>query len=92
MPMELFAREIRPTGATKQSLTGRRHHRHQRQIDHHGTLIGHILAVGLRLHAGSRQLRNIGKPVLDLAAPNGRTVYVLEVSSYPGRSVAGPGA
>ncbi len=42
-------------------------------------LIGHILSsCGFAAEVGG----NIGKPVLDLAVPNGKTVYVLEVSSY----------
>jgi UDP-N-acetylmuramoylalanine--D-glutamate ligase len=42
-------------------------------------LIGHILqAAGIDAQVGG----NIGKPVLDLAAPGAKTVYVLELSSY----------
>jgi UDP-N-acetylmuramoylalanine--D-glutamate ligase len=42
-------------------------------------LIGHVLqAAGFDAQVGG----NIGKPVLDLAPPAGRTVYVLEMSSY----------
>ncbi len=76
--MELFAREIRPTGATKSrspvvAITG------TNGKSTTTALIGHILsACGFTPEVGG----NIGKPVLDLAAPNGRTVYVLEVSSY----------
>jgi UDP-N-acetylmuramoylalanine--D-glutamate ligase len=42
-------------------------------------LIGHVLqAAGLDTQIGG----NIGKPVLDLAQPTAKTVYVLELSSY----------
>jgi UDP-N-acetylmuramoylalanine--D-glutamate ligase len=42
-------------------------------------LIGHILAqAGFDAQVGG----NIGQPVLDLAAPGAKTVYVLEISSY----------
>ena len=42
-------------------------------------LIGHVLqAAGFDAQVGG----NIGKPVLDLAAPTAKTVYVLELSSY----------
>jgi len=42
-------------------------------------LIGHILtSCGFPAQVGG----NIGKAALDLAAPNGRTIYVLEISSY----------
>jgi UDP-N-acetylmuramoylalanine--D-glutamate ligase len=77
--VELFARFIRPqkdapgrapvvaiTGTNGKSTTT--------------ALIGHILsACGFDAQVGG----NIGKPVLDLGAPgSGKTVYVLEVSSY----------
>jgi UDP-N-acetylmuramoylalanine--D-glutamate ligase len=76
--VELFAREIRPD----REKPGR-----SPVIAVTGTngkstttaLIGHILAsAGFAPEVGG----NIGKPALDLAPPNGRTVYVLEVSSY----------
>ncbi|HXM00224.1 MAG TPA: UDP-N-acetylmuramoyl-L-alanine--D-glutamate ligase [Rhizomicrobium sp.] len=76
--MELFAREIRPDPAAKGrapviAVTG------TNGKSTTTALIGHILAsCGFAAEVGG----NIGKPVLDLAAPNGRTVYVLEVSSY----------
>jgi UDP-N-acetylmuramoylalanine--D-glutamate ligase len=76
--MELFAREIRPAGAAKSrapvvAITG------TNGKSTTTALIGHILSsCGFAAEIGG----NIGKPVLDLAAPNGRTVYVLEVSSY----------
>jgi UDP-N-acetylmuramoylalanine--D-glutamate ligase len=42
-------------------------------------LVAHILSsCGFAAEMGG----NIGRPVLDLAPPNGRTVYVLEISSY----------
>ncbi len=42
-------------------------------------LIGHILEqAGFDAQVGG----NIGQPVLDLSAPTGKTVYVLEISSY----------
>ncbi len=42
-------------------------------------LIGHILqAAGIDAQVGG----NIGKPVLDLAVPGAKTIYVLELSSY----------
>jgi UDP-N-acetylmuramoylalanine--D-glutamate ligase len=76
--VELFAREIRP----QTSEPGR-----APVIAVTGTngkstttaLIGHILtSCGFPAQVGG----NIGKPALDLAAPNGRTIYVLEISSY----------
>jgi UDP-N-acetylmuramoylalanine--D-glutamate ligase len=76
--IELFAREIRPD-PTKPgrspviAITG------TNGKSTTTALIGHILAsAGFAAEIGG----NIGKPVLDLAPPNGRTVYVLEVSSY----------
>ncbi|MGD0144049.1 MAG: Mur ligase family protein, partial [Rhizomicrobium sp.] len=76
--IELFAREIRPD-PTKPgrspviAVTG------TNGKSTTTALIGHILAsAGFAAEIGG----NIGKPVLDLAPPNGRTVYVLEVSSY----------
>jgi UDP-N-acetylmuramoylalanine--D-glutamate ligase len=42
-------------------------------------LIGHVLqGAGFNAQVGG----NIGKPVLELAPPTGKTVYVLEMSSY----------
>jgi UDP-N-acetylmuramoylalanine--D-glutamate ligase len=76
--MELFAREIRPDRngrgrAPVVAITG------TNGKSTTTALIGHILSsCGFAAEVGG----NIGKPVLDLAAPNGRTVYVLEVSSY----------
>lgn len=76
--VELFAREIRP----KRAQPGR-----APVIAVTGTngkstttaLIGHILmSCGLPVQVGG----NIGKPALDLSPPNGRTIYVLEISSY----------
>jgi UDP-N-acetylmuramoylalanine--D-glutamate ligase len=76
--LELFAREIRPD-PTKPgrapiiAITG------TNGKSTTTALIGHVLtACGFAAEIGG----NIGKPVLDLAPPNGRTVYVLEVSSY----------
>jgi UDP-N-acetylmuramoylalanine--D-glutamate ligase len=76
--IELFAREIRPD-ATKPgrspviAITG------TNGKSTTTALIGHILtSAGFAAEIGG----NIGKPVLDLAPPNGRTVYVLEISSY----------
>jgi len=76
--VELFAREIRP----ERTQPGR-----APVIAVTGTngkstttaLIGHILmSCGFPAQVGG----NIGKPALDLAPPNGRTIYVLEISSY----------
>ena len=76
--IELFAREIRPD-ATKPgrspviAITG------TNGKSTTTALIGHILtSAGFAAEIGG----NIGKPVLDLAPPNGRTVFVLEISSY----------
>ncbi len=76
--IELFAREIRPDRAKPGrapviAVTG------TNGKSTTTALIGHILnACGFAAEIGG----NIGKPVLDLAQPNGRTIYVLEVSSY----------
>jgi UDP-N-acetylmuramoylalanine--D-glutamate ligase len=76
--IELFAREIRPDRAKPGrapviAITG------TNGKSTTTALIGHILsACGFAAEIGG----NIGKPVLDLATPTGRTVYVLEVSSY----------
>lgn len=76
--IELFAREIRPNPAGEGrapviAVTGTNG---KSTIT---TLIGHILnACGYRAVVGG----NIGTPVLDLPAPGGKTVYVLEVSSF----------
>jgi UDP-N-acetylmuramoylalanine--D-glutamate ligase len=76
--VELFAREIRPD----RSKPGR-----APVIAITGTngkstttaLVGHILtSCGFHAAVGG----NIGRPALDLPAPNGRTIYVLEISSY----------
>jgi UDP-N-acetylmuramoylalanine--D-glutamate ligase len=76
--LELFARFVRP----HKDAPGR-----ARVVAITGTngkstttaLIGHILsASGFDAQVGG----NIGKPVLDLGMPGGKTVYVLEVSSY----------
>ena len=76
--VEIFAREIRP----EPSKPGR-----APVIAVTGTngkstttaLIGHILN-SCGFHAGIGG--NIGKPALELAPPGGRTIYVLEISSY----------
>jgi len=76
--MELFAREIRPDPAKPGrapviAVTG------TNGKSTTTALIGHVLqANGFAAEIGG----NIGKPVLDLPPPNGRTIYVLEVSSY----------
>ncbi|HTW34641.1 MAG TPA: UDP-N-acetylmuramoyl-L-alanine--D-glutamate ligase [Rhizomicrobium sp.] len=76
--IELFAREIRPDPAKPGrapviAVTG------TNGKSTTTALIGHILnACGFAAEIGG----NIGKPVLDLAPPNGRTIYVLEISSY----------
>jgi UDP-N-acetylmuramoylalanine--D-glutamate ligase len=76
--IELFARELRPDPAKPGrapiiAITG------TNGKSTTTALIGHILSAnGFAAEIGG----NIGKPVLDLAPPNGRTVYVLEVSSY----------
>jgi UDP-N-acetylmuramoylalanine--D-glutamate ligase len=76
--VELFAREIRPDRAAKG---------HAPVIAITGTngkstttaLIGHILnACGFQAQVGG----NIGKSVLELAPPEARSVYVLEMSSF----------
>jgi UDP-N-acetylmuramoylalanine--D-glutamate ligase len=76
--VELFAREIRPDRsqpgcAPVIAVTGTNG---KSTIT---ALIGHILtSCGFPAQAGG----NIGKPALNLAPPNGRTIYVLEISSY----------
>jgi UDP-N-acetylmuramoylalanine--D-glutamate ligase len=76
--IELFAREIRPDRAKPGrapviAITG------TNGKSTTTALVGHILAAaGYAPEVGG----NIGKPVLDLAPPNGRTIYVLEMSSY----------
>ncbi|HEV2562976.1 MAG TPA: UDP-N-acetylmuramoyl-L-alanine--D-glutamate ligase [Rhizomicrobium sp.] len=76
--MELFAREIRPERdkpgrAPLIAVTG------TNGKSTTTALIGHILSsCGFAAEVGG----NIGKAVLDLAPPNGKTIYVLEVSSY----------
>jgi UDP-N-acetylmuramoylalanine--D-glutamate ligase len=76
--VELFAREIRPDPsqpgrAPVIAVTG------TNGKSTTTALIGHILN-SCGFHAGVGG--NIGKPVLELAPPGGRTIYVLEVSSY----------
>ncbi len=76
--VELFAREIRPDSAKPGcapviAITG------TNGKSTTTALIGHILrACGFAPEIGG----NIGKPVLDLTPPNGRTIYVIEISSY----------
>ncbi len=76
--IELFAREMRPDPRGKNlapviAVTG------TNGKSTTTALIGHILqSCGFEAQVGG----NIGKPVLDLAPPNAKTVYVLEVSSY----------
>jgi UDP-N-acetylmuramoylalanine--D-glutamate ligase len=76
--MDLFAREIRPDPAAPGrapviAVTG------TNGKSTTTALLGHILtACGFHAETGG----NIGKPVLALNPPNGRTIYVLEVSSY----------
>src|SRR3984957_13943415 len=76
--IEIFAREIRPDPARPGrapviAVTG------TNGKSTTTALIGHILSsCGFAAEVGG----NIGRPVLDLAPPNGRTVYVLEISSY----------
>ena len=75
---ELFAREIRPDRnsagrAPVVAVTG------TNGKSTTTALIGHVLAAsGFDAQIGG----NIGKPVLDLAPPGPRTVYVLEISTY----------
>ncbi|HTT84034.1 MAG TPA: UDP-N-acetylmuramoyl-L-alanine--D-glutamate ligase [Rhizomicrobium sp.] len=76
--VEVFAREIRPDrsksgGAPVIAVTG------TNGKSTTTALIGHILST-CGFHAGIGG--NIGKPVLELVPPNGRTIYVLEISSY----------
>lgn len=76
--VELFARAIRPVANEKSaapiiSITG------TNGKSTTTALIGHILqACGFDAQVGG----NIGKPALELTPPGGKTVYVLEVSSY----------
>jgi len=76
--LELFARSIRPLREKKGaapiiSVTG------TNGKSTTTALIGHILqSCGFDAEVGG----NIGRPALDLATPGGKTVYVLEVSSY----------
>ena len=76
--IELFAREIRPDAAFRGSapviaITG------TNGKSTTTALIGHILnSCGFDAEIGG----NIGKPVLELAPPGAKTIYVLEVSSY----------
>lgn len=76
--MELFAREVHQANtegnrAPMIAVTG------TNGKSTTTALIGHVLsACGRAAEVGG----NIGKPVLDLAAPGGHSVYALEVSSY----------
>jgi UDP-N-acetylmuramoylalanine--D-glutamate ligase len=76
--IELFAREItpdrnKPNRAPVIAITG------TNGKSTTTALIGHILnACGYSAQVGG----NIGKPVLELATPAPKTIYVLEVSSY----------
>ena len=74
--IELFAREIRADGKNRApviAITG------TNGKSTTTALIGHILqSCGFDAQIGG----NIGKPVLDLAPPTAKTIYVLEVSSY----------
>ena len=76
--IELFARAIRPDRAAAGiapviAVTG------TNGKSTTTALIGHVLqACGFDAQVGG----NIGKPVLDLGLPGGKTVYVLETSSY----------
>src|SRR5262249_52971976 len=76
--VELFARTIHPLGEPRNiapviAVTG------TNGKSTTTALIGHILQTcGFDAQTGG----NIGKPVLDLSPPAGKTVYVLEVSSY----------
>lgn len=76
--VEIFAREIRTDrnedgGAPVIAITG------TNGKSTTTALIGHILSqCGFTAEIGG----NIGKPVLELAAPAAKTIYVLEISSY----------
>jgi len=76
--IEIFAREMRsdramPSRAPIVAITG------TNGKSTTTALIGHVLAqCGFNPEIGG----NIGKPVLELAAPSGKTIYVLEISSY----------
>jgi len=76
--IELFAREIRPDAARAGrapviAVTG------TNGKSTTVALVGHILSsCGFQAEIGG----NTGKPVLDLAPPNARVIYVLEISSY----------
>src|SRR6516164_6798191 len=76
--VEFFARTIHPLGEARNvapviAVTG------TNGKSTTTALIGHILQTcGFDAQIGG----NIGKPVLDLSPPGGKTVYVLEVSSY----------
>jgi len=76
--VELFAREIRPD----RSKSGRAPIVAITGTNGKSTttaLIGHILnSCGFQAEIGG----NIGKPALELTPPGGRTIYVLEISSY----------
>jgi UDP-N-acetylmuramoylalanine--D-glutamate ligase len=76
--VELFAREIRPDAAQPNrmpviAVTG------TNGKSTISALVGHILSsCGFQAEVGG----NIGKPVLDLAPPKSRAIYVIEISSY----------
>ncbi len=82
--IELFAREIRPDAAFRGrapviAITG------TNGKSTTTALTGHILnSCGFDAEIGG----NIGKPVLELAPPGAKTIYVLEVSSISDRPVA----
>ena len=56
----------------------RRHHRHQRQVDHHGADRPYPEDAGAACEVGG----NIGRGALDLAPLGADGIYVLELSSY----------
>ncbi|MGH6877596.1 MAG: UDP-N-acetylmuramoyl-L-alanine--D-glutamate ligase [Rhizomicrobium sp.] len=75
--VELFAREIRSDRSKGRApviaITG------TNGKSTTTALVGHILgSCGFHAEVGG----NIGKSALDLGVPNGRTIYVLEISSY----------
>jgi UDP-N-acetylmuramoylalanine--D-glutamate ligase len=76
--IELFAREIRPDSSVRSrapviAITG------TNGKSTTTALIGHILhSAGFDAQIGG----NIGQPVLELAQPGAKTIFVLEVSSY----------
>lgn len=76
--VEIFAREIRPDSskpgrAAVIAITG------TNGKSTTTALVGHVLmSCGFQAEVGG----NIGKPALELSPPGGRTIYVLEISSY----------